>query len=92
MLYLKSPDDKVRLVVLEAGNLDDMRAGRSIGTPDGEVVMTYTPDPVWLADKVLDSGGDMDLIIDLITESQARPQKPADRPDHKTAVRYFRND
>jgi len=80
MLYLKAGN--LHLVILETPNLDSIKAGRPAKTPDGEVLIAWTPDPVWLADKIIDTGGDVMKIAKLIDEAAKRPQKPVDRPKH----------
>lgn len=82
MIYLKSPDGELRIVVLESANLDELKKGRPAKTPDGSVLIAWTPDPVWLADKLMDSGGDTAKIAALIDEASKRPEKPAPRPKH----------
>lgn len=86
MLYLKSADGQLSIVVLETANLEEIKKGRPAKTPDGSVLIAWTPDPVWLADRIMDameSGGDAVAIGKLIDEASKRPQKPA-RPYHPT--------
>ena len=93
MLYMTGNDDKTKIIVLEAGNIERLLAGGSAATPDSEILVTYTPDPVWLADQILAvRDGDLDRILDLIAESKKRKQKPADRPYHKPFTRFLAND
>ena len=89
MIYLKSADGGVRIVILEARNLDDIRAGRPARTPDGSVLIAYTPDPVWLADRIMDCDGDAAKIAALIDEAAERTQKDPDRPKHGLHVHKF---
>lgn len=79
MIYMTGD---VTIVVLESANLEEIKKGRPAKTPDGKVVICWTPDPVWLADKIADSDGDGATIAKLIDEAAKRPQKPA-RPHHK---------
>ncbi len=79
MLYMTG--DKT-IIVLESGNLEELKKGRHAITPDGKILIAWTPDPVWLADQVLASGGDGKKIGTLIDEAAKRPEKPT-RPYHK---------
>lgn len=87
MIYLKAHDKDLRVVVLEMGNIRSLMAGHVVYTPDKSVVVCVTNDPVWLADKIMDTGGDAQKIAALITESSKRPVKPIDRPYHETLVK-----
>lgn len=82
MIYMTS-DKGVKIIVLEAGNIEQMKAGKPAKSPDGSVLIAYTPDMVWLADRLMDSGGDAAAIAALIDESCKRPQQPANRPHHE---------
>ena len=80
MLYLSG--DGLKIVILESANLDELRKGRPAKTPDGTVLIAWTPDPVWLADKIMDCDGDGPTIARLIDEAAKRPEKPGPRPKH----------
>jgi len=86
MIYMTA--DKLHVVVLETGNLEKLKQGKPATTPDGEVLICWTPDPVWLADKIIDADGDAAKIVELITEAVKRPEKPSDRPRHKPYIQY----
>lgn len=77
MLYLKTDDGSLRVIVLESANLEELKKGRPAKSPDGQVIIAWTPDPVWLADKLMESGGDITVIGGLIDEASKRPEKPA---------------
>ncbi len=89
MIYMKSADGAVRVIVLESANLDELKKGRPARTPDGSVLIVWTPDPVWLADKLMDTGGDAAEIGRLIDEAAKRAEKPGRRPTHKPHVHKF---
>ena len=82
MLYINTTDGKLKIIVLESANLDEIRKGRPAKTPDKSVLIAWTPDPVWLADKIMECNGDATKIAELIDEAAKRPQKPTDRPKH----------
>lgn len=82
MIYLQTADGRLKIVVLEAGNIEQLKQGRPAKTPDNSVLIAYTPDPVWLADKLMDCDGDAKDIARLIDEAAKRPQKLPDRPTH----------
>lgn len=81
MIYMSG--DGVKIIVLESANLDEIRKGRPAKTPDGSVLIAWTPDPVWLADKIADTNGDGAEIGKLIDESTKRPEKPSPQLHHK---------
>jgi hypothetical protein len=89
MLYLKSADGATKIIVLESANLDELRKGRPARTPDGSVLIAWTPDPVWLADKLMDATGDAAAVGRLIDEAAGRAEKPGPRPPHKTHEHRF---
>jgi len=79
MIYMQG--DGVKIIILETANLEEIKKGRPAHTPDKSVLIAWTPDPVWLADKIADSDGDGPTIARLIDEASKRPQKPL-RPHH----------
>ncbi len=81
-MYLQTSDGSLKIVVLETANLEAIKMGRPAHTPDNSVLICWTPDPVWLADKLMDSGGDAGEIARLIDEASKRPEKPGVRPGH----------
>jgi hypothetical protein len=89
MIYMKTADGEVRIIVLEAGNIEQLKAGKPAKTADGTVFIAYTPDPVWLADKLMDSDGDRAKIASLIEETGRRPQKDPKRPTHGQHIHSF---
>lgn len=91
MLYMTSADGKLRIVVLETANIEEIKKGHPAKTPDGSVLIAWTPDVVWLADKIADTGGDARKIGTLIDEAAKRPQK-GERPYHEPHVTKFRDD
>jgi len=90
MLYLSSSDGSLKIIVLESANLEELRKGRPAKAPDGSVLVAWTPDPVWLADKLMDlPDGDAGAIGRLIDEASKRPEKPGPRPKHKPHEHHF---
>ena len=75
--------DGIKIIILETGNIEEIKKGRPASSPDGSVVVAWTPDPVWLADKIAETGGDAEAIGKLIDEASKRPQKPINRPKHQ---------
>ena len=88
MLYLKTDDGSVRIVILETANIEEIKKGRPAKSPDGAVLIAWTPDPVWLADKLMESGGDSSKIAQAIDEASKRPQKEP-RPHHEPYEKRF---
>ena len=92
MIYMRGTrgdGQSLRIVVLETANLEKLKAGGTVTTPDKEVLICWTPDMVWLADKLADTKGDAAAVAALIAEAAKRPQKPLDRPPHPTHVKDF---
>jgi hypothetical protein len=89
MLYMSGDDGKLKIIILESANLEELKKGRPARTPDGSVLIAWTPDPVWLADQIMDSEGDGEKIGRLIDEASKRPEKPSPRPKHKPLVTTF---
>ena len=85
MIYMTSGE--LHIVVLESGNLDELKKGRPAKTPDGQVLICWTPDPVWLADKIIDTKGDGAQVAKLIEEAAKRPEKPSKRPYHEPYIK-----
>lgn len=87
MIYLSG--DGIKIIVLESANLDEIRKGRPAKTPDGSVLIAWTPDMVWLADNLMDCDGDAVKIGQLIDEASKRPERPGPRPKHKMHKHKF---
>lgn len=83
MLYLSGSG--LKIIVLESVNLDELKKGRPAKTPDGTVLIAWTPDPVWLAEQIAQCDGDGAKIGELIDQAAKRPEKPP-RPYHKEEV------
>jgi hypothetical protein len=86
---MKSADGALKIVILESANLDAIRAGRPAKTADGSVLIAWTPDPVWLADRLMDADGDAAAIGRLVDEAAKRPEKPGPRLQHGLHLHKF---
>jgi hypothetical protein len=74
MLYLKG--ETLRLIILETGNLEELRKGRPASTPDKECLICWTPAPRWLAKAIRAANtGDALEIARLVQESLAHAQE-----------------
>jgi len=89
VIYLKTTGGDLKIIVLESANLDELRKGRPAKSPDGTVLIAWTPDPVWLADKLMDSDGDAVKIAAVIDAASKRPQANPVRPKHGTHEHKF---
>lgn len=89
MIYMKSDDGSFKLIVLETANLDELKKGRPARTPDGSVVIAWTPDPVWLSGQLGDTDGSMECIADLIEQAAKRQEIPPSRPYHPPYEQRF---
>jgi len=87
MIYTKGTVDgqERMLIVIETGNILELKKGRPLVTPDKSVCVMWTPDMEWLAQEVARVGRDGGAIIQAVVESLARPEKlrPACRNDEK---------
>lgn len=87
---MKSDDGALRIVVLETANLEEIKKGRLAKTPDGSVLISWTPGMVWLADQLMSlPSGDAEAVGRLIDEASRRPEKPGPRPKHKPHQHKF---
>jgi hypothetical protein len=59
MIYFTTTDGKACLII-EQGNLDRLRVGKPMSTPDGKFMICYTPDLLRLAPLIqgMITGGD----------------------------------
>ena len=87
MIYMQATEGR-KIIVLETANIEEIMKNRPAITQDGSVVIGWTPDAVWLADKLMDSGGDGATICRLIDEAVKRPQK-GPRPHHEPHEHRF---
>lgn len=74
MIYMTCNDGR-KIIVLETENIEEIQKGRPARTPDGSVLIAWTPDMVWLANKIMESGGDGATIGRLIDEAAKRQHK-----------------
>jgi hypothetical protein len=82
MLYMTGTNG-LKIVILESANLEELKKGRPAKTPDGKVLIGWTPDPGWLAEQIKNSSGDGSVIGRLIDEAAQRPEQPI-RPSFPT--------
>lgn len=71
--------DGTRLVILEPGNFDRLRQGKPIHTPDGAVLICFTPDIKWTAtelEKSIDAtdGINPDTLVEVLEAGLKRPE------------------
>lgn len=91
MIYMtgEANGKPIAVVILETANIEKIKQGFPAKTPDGSVLIAWTPDPVWLADRIMDTNGDATKIAALIDEGSKRPQKPECRPAHGRYTKEF---
>jgi hypothetical protein len=56
MIYLR-PNLGPALIFLEPANLAHIQSGEFIGSPDGSTVLGFTPDAVWLSERIIAAAG-----------------------------------
>jgi hypothetical protein len=83
MIYMTGTIDgqEMAIVVLETESLERLKKGEPAKTPDGKILICWTPDIDWLAGKLQDTAGGGADVARLIEESAKRPQAAA-RPYH----------
>lgn len=77
MIYMQG--DGLKIIVLETANLEELRKGRPAKTPDGSVLIAWTPDLPWLGARLTEAmreGADSAEIGLLIDEASKRPENP----------------
>lgn len=76
MIYLQM-SNRSHLLILERGNLDHLRGGGTVISPDQEVCLTATHDAVWLGAEIESAvrAGILndELLFTLIADSRKRP-------------------
>ena len=86
MIYMQSKDGQ-HVIILEPANLDHLRVGGIVKTPDAKhsVCLAFSPDIVWTSQRlkhlVEGEGIDVEGLERLLTESQHRPEV-RERPYH----------
>lgn len=85
MLYMKTPEGTT-LLVLETEDFENIKRGGA-KTPDGDVLLAWTPNADWLEKQIAKSDLKLASIAELIIESAKQPQtKP--RPYFPTRTIY----
>lgn len=89
MIYIKTRGGGKRVVILEPGNLQHLQDAGLVKSPDGEIVILYTPDMLWFQEEALkrslfaDGSFDPGELQKLIDEGKD-PLPVVDRPVHPT--------
>jgi hypothetical protein len=93
VIYMTGTDG-ITVVVLEPANIEELKKGRPARSPDGKVVICYTPDAVWLSAKLSSlTSGDAQEVARLIDESQNRPERNREnRKPHEPYIHKFLQD
>lgn len=96
MIYMtgenKETRQPCRVIIISDGHLKRLKDGRPLKTPDGEVVICWTPDEPWLAERIADTNGDTTKVADLLAESLTRPPSADNRPMFATKSVQFKKD
>jgi hypothetical protein len=82
MIYLKTQTGQ-HVVILEPGNIEWIKQGGFERSGDNEVMVSYTPDAVWLSAQLIANVESLtpDVLAGLVLESQSRPEVK-ERPSH----------
>lgn len=89
MIYMSG--EGLKVIILETANIEELKKGRPAKTPDGSVLIAWTPDPAWLTAEIQKTGGDGPSIGQLIDEASKRPEQPV-RPYFSTTEEYIRKE
>lgn len=75
MIYLETSGGH-KIIILEPGNLERLRGGEPIQTPDRTVMIGFTPDIVWVSDQLRANKGHLSgaVIGALLEEASKRPE------------------
>jgi hypothetical protein len=68
------------LIVLETVELESLKKGVPIECEGRPIIITWTPDPEWLRDKIGGKPVSPDDLVNAIKESHGRPQAPLREP------------
>ena len=81
---LSKDDGIVIMLVLEPGNIEKLKSGQPIHkylnefmpelSTSVELLFSYTPDALWVAEQMKSSPGDCSKLADVIQESLSRPE------------------
>ena len=97
MIYMtgenRDTSKDVKIIVLESRNLEHMKGGQPLITPDQSVIVAWTPDPEWVRDRLQElPDGDIGGIGRVLEESAKRPQKEVPPMFAPTEHRFKRKD
>jgi hypothetical protein len=77
MIYMKTVSGS-HIIVIEPDNIDKMKAGEPLHTPDNEVMVCFTPDIEWVQDQFIQAqmAGTLgpETIEDVLKRSLVRPE------------------
>jgi len=79
MIYILAADDRA-LLVIEPTNIDRLKAGEPLISPDGKLVVLYTPDAEWTMGQIQSMCSATDFMVDgelmdfIIKEGLKRPE------------------
>jgi hypothetical protein len=59
MIYLALHNGQ-RIIVIDSHNIDAMKKGEPVKTPDKHVMIAYTPDIGWLTEHMVQMGSSLD--------------------------------
>jgi hypothetical protein len=65
------------MIILEPENLEELKAGVYAKSPNGVVLISYTPDAEWLGGQLIANAENLspELLDSLIKKAQKRPEK-----------------
>lgn len=78
MIFIGMKDGST-LIILEPGNIERMRDGKPLISPDNRVMVAFTPDMEWTQDRIMEmlrnAGGKVDpkLVDDILRAGLNRP-------------------
>jgi hypothetical protein len=92
VIYMQGKNGQ-HIIILEPSNLDQLKTGRVVHTPDNDkcTLLMYSPDIVWTGTQIkkafhmADGSIDVEELQRIVDESQSRPEI-RERPYHHTEL------
>lgn len=77
MIFLTAPGGRLRVVVIDTDEHGQLKAAHPLLTPDKSIMLAWTPDPVWLLERIRMRPGTAQDIARTIDQAARRPQASA---------------
>ncbi len=88
MFYMSGDSGRLKILILESADLDGLKNGRPLKTPDNSVLMVLPPDPTWLADEIMKTNT-AEKIHEAIEKSLKQSAKSPSHSNKRSYMRRF---